>query len=91
MPQNKGASAGIAILLNEEWKGRIRGYEFINKRIIKPRCKIPKRYLTIIGVYAPEEGHLDDSADSYEILQGVLNNTNKNDCYYCWRLKRKGR
>jgi exonuclease III len=79
VPQKKRASAGIAILLKKDWKGRIHSYEFINESIIKLRCKIHRGYLTITGVYATEEGCLDDSVDFHEILQRVLNNINKND------------
>jgi hypothetical protein len=53
--QKKIASAGIEMLLKTEWKGRTHSYECINERIIEIRCKIPKGYLTIIEVYAPEE------------------------------------
>lgn len=79
VPQNKRASAGIAILLKKKWKTKIQNYEFINERLMKLRYKTPRGPMTIIGCYAPEEGRLEDTNEFYDQLQTILDKTNKND------------
>lgn len=81
VPQGKRASAGVAILINKFWKNKIHSYTFINERILTIRIKIKRGYLTVIGVYAPEEGRHEDSEEFYEELQKLLDKINKNDYY----------
>lgn len=77
--KKKRASAGIAILIKRNWRNRIDNYEFINERIIKLRLKVVRGYITIVGVYSPEEGRPEEAAEFYEDLQTVVNNINPND------------
>ncbi|PSN41161.1 hypothetical protein C0J52_05210 [Blattella germanica] len=45
-----------AVYVKRQWKNRIHSYCFINERILTIRIRIDKGYMTIIAVYAPEEG-----------------------------------
>lgn len=79
VPQEKRAAAGIAILTNKIWTKKIHSYEFINERIIKARFRIQRGYMTIIGVYSPEEGRVEETEQFYDNLQKVIDKTNAND------------
>lgn len=79
VPGNKRASSGVAVLLRKEWKTRIHSYNFINDRIINVRIKVHRGYLTIVGIYAPEEGRKDESIEFYEHLQKHINSVRKTD------------
>ena len=77
--QEKRAAAGIAILIRRNWKNRIHSYEYFNERIIKVRLRTARNYITIIGVYNPGEGKLDECIEFYEHLQNQINKVNPND------------
>jgi exonuclease III len=79
VPQRVRAQSGVAILISHKWKNKIHSYKFINDRIITVRRKVPRGYLTVICIYAPEEGRNEDSDEFYETLQKEINSTNKND------------
>jgi exonuclease III len=79
VPQRVRAQSGIAILISHKWKNKIHSYKFINDRIITVKLKVPSGYLTVIGIYAPEEGRNKDSDEFYETLQKEINSTNTND------------
>jgi hypothetical protein len=49
------AKRGVSILLNKKWKGYIKNWESINKKMLKLDMNIWGYKLTIIGVYAPNE------------------------------------
>lgn len=76
---NKRASSGVAILIDHKWKTRIESYKYINERIVEVRFRISRGYLTIIGVYAPEEGKKEETDIFYETLQKVVNSYIKTD------------
>ena len=77
--QEERAAAGVAILINNQIKDRIRSYKIVNSRIIVLRISVDRGYLTIIGVYAPEEGRTEESEKFYLELQKVISSINKND------------
>ena len=52
---------------------------FINERILQLRYKLQRGYLTLIAVYAPEEGKLEQTEEFYETLQDQVDKINKND------------
>lgn len=78
-PQNERASSGVAILIDKKWKNKLHSYTFINDRILMTRFNIERGHLTIIGVYAPEEGKKEDTEEFYENLQKQLHKWNKKD------------
>ncbi len=72
VPQNIRAKAGVAIIINKKWKSRIDSYAFINERIVTLRRKIRGGYMTIIGIYAQEEGKCEETEIFYDQLQKQL-------------------
>lgn len=56
VPQNERAKAGVAILLNKKWKGKIPSYTWIKRGLATIKCEINRGYLTIIAAYRPERG-----------------------------------
>jgi len=62
VPTNR-AAAGVAIMIKTTLKMRIHSYMFINERILQLRYKLQRGYLTLIAVYAPEEGKLEQTGE----------------------------
>lgn len=79
VPQEKRAAAGTAILILKKYRNRIHSYTIINERLLSIRIKIARGYLTVISVYAPEEGRKEESIQFYKDLQKHLDTVNKND------------
>jgi hypothetical protein len=79
VPTNKRAAAGIAIMIKTKFKKRIHSYTFINERILQLRYKLQRGYLTLLAVYAPEEGKTEQREECYETLQHQIDKINKND------------
>jgi exonuclease III len=52
---------------------------FVNERILQLRYKLQRGYLTLLAVYAPEEGKTEQMEEFYKILQGQIDKINKND------------
>ena len=52
---------------------------FINERTLQLRYKLQRGYLTLIAVYAPEEGKLEQTEEFYETLQDHVDKINKSD------------
>ena len=75
----QNARAGVAILMNMKWKDKIHSYEWLNERITTVRFKIDRGYLTLICVYAPDDGRLEESREFYKTLQKAYDMCNKND------------
>jgi hypothetical protein len=67
-PTNERAAAGIGIMIKAKYKNRIHSYTFVNKRI-QLRHKLQRGYLTVLAVYAPEEGRMEQTEEFYETLQ----------------------
>jgi exonuclease III len=55
----KRSAAGIAIMIKAKFRKRIHSYVFVNERILQLRYKLQTGYLTLLAVYAPEEGKLN--------------------------------
>ena len=56
VPTNKRAAAGLAIMIKATYRKRIHSYIFVNERVLQLRYKLQRGYLTLLAVYAPEEG-----------------------------------
>lgn len=48
--------AGVAVYIYKKWRNRIIRYAYVSKRVITLQIIIERGIMTIIGVYAPEEG-----------------------------------
>ena len=81
VPTNKRAAAGVAIMIKTKLKKRIHSYTFINEIIPQLRYKLQRGHLTLIAVYAPEEGKLEQTKEFYETLQDQVDKINKNDYF----------
>jgi len=79
VPTNKRAAAGIAIMIKAKFTERIHSYMFVNERILQLRYKLRRGYLTLLAVYAPEEGKTEQTEEFYETLQDQIDKINKND------------
>jgi len=79
VPTNKRPAAGIAIMIKVKFKKRIHSYVFVIERIIQLRYKLQRLYLTLLAVYAPEEGKTEQTEEFYETLQGQIDKMSKND------------
>jgi len=52
---------------------------FVNERILQLRYKLQRGYLTLLAVYAPEEGKTGQTEEFYETLQDQIDKINKID------------
>ncbi|XP_039280839.1 uncharacterized protein LOC111056792 [Nilaparvata lugens] len=77
--QNRRACAGVMVLVDRKWKNRIESYAFVDERAIRIRFKVDRGFLTLIGVYAPEEGRKAETIEFYDILQRQLKSCKKSD------------
>jgi len=77
--QNERARCGVAILIDKKWTPKIESYSYINERIVTTRLKFDRGHLTVIGVYAPEEGKKEETENLYKLLQKILSKLNKTD------------
>jgi exonuclease III len=77
--RNKRAAAGIGIIVQQKWNNKTDSYSFVNERILTLRYTTTRGYMTILGVYAPEEGKTDETTKFYWDLQSEIDKTNKND------------
>ena len=58
--QQKQASSGVALLKDQNWKSRVESYTYVSKRVLTVRFKTCRNYLTVVGVYASEEGRKEE-------------------------------
>lgn len=77
--QSCRAKAGVMMFISKKIKNTISDYTFWNERIIQVRLKLPRGYLSLIGVYAPIEGENEENDEFYLNLQNILNKVNQND------------
>jgi exonuclease III len=77
--RNKTAAAGKVILVQQKWKNKIDSYSFVNERILTLRYTTTRGYMTMLGVYAPEEGKADETTQFHWDLQSEIDKTNEND------------
>jgi len=75
--QETGAQSGIALITDHKWTSLITNYSFVNNRIITVRLKTNRQHITIIGIYAPEEGREEETRRSYKQQKKKLTNTIK--------------
>ena len=73
------AQSGVASIIDHKWTSRITDYSFVNDRIITVRLKTNRGHITIIGVYAPEEGREEEMKCFYKQLQKEVDKYNKSD------------
>jgi len=52
---------------------------FVNERILQLRFTPQSRYLTLLAVYAPEEGKTEQTEEVYETLQDQIDKISEND------------
>lgn len=76
---SKRACSGVALLIDSKWKNKLLHYTYHSDRILEARFRIPRGHLTVLAVYAPEEGRTEDTDAFYETLQRSLDKCNKND------------
>jgi hypothetical protein len=50
---------------------------FINERIFQLRYELHTGYLTLLAVYAPEEGKTEQTEEFYETLQNQIDKIKK--------------
>jgi endonuclease/exonuclease/phosphatase (EEP) superfamily protein YafD len=79
VPTNKRAAAGIAIMIKAKYRKRIHSYMFVNERILQLRYKLQRGYLTLLAVYAPEDGKTEQTEEFYTALQDQIDKINKSD------------
>jgi hypothetical protein len=79
VPTNTRAAAGIAIMIKAKFRKRIHSYVFVNERIHQLRYKLQRGYLTLLAVYAPEEGKTEQTEEFYGTLQDQIDKISKND------------
>jgi hypothetical protein len=65
-------------MIHKRLKSAINDNTFWNERIIQMCLKSSRRYLSIIGIYAPVEGEEEESDKFYQKLETILNKINKN-------------
>jgi uncharacterized membrane protein YdfJ with MMPL/SSD domain len=66
-------------MIKAKFRKRIYSYMFVNKRILQLRYKLQRGYLTLVALYAPEEGKTEQTEEFYKILQGQIDKINRND------------
>ena len=76
---NKIAATSVAIMIKAKFKKGIYRYVFVNERILQLRYKLQRGYLTLLAVYAPEEGKTEQTDEFYETLQDQIDKISKND------------
>jgi len=73
------AQSGVALIIDHKWTSRITSYSFVNDRTISVRLKTNRGHITIIGVYAPEEGREEETRRFYKQLQKEVDKYSKSD------------
>jgi hypothetical protein len=76
--QSVRAQLGVMIWVHKSISKTVYHYRYWSDRILKIRCKINRGYLTILGLYAPEEGRQELTDDFYLQLQNIYDKVNKN-------------
>jgi hypothetical protein len=68
VPTNKRAAEGKAIMIKAKYRKRIHGYTFLNEEIIQLRYKLERGCLSLLSVYAPEEGKTEQTEECYKTI-----------------------
>ena len=69
--QQQRASKGVALFIKKSLEKRSKSYEYISDRIMFMCLKNLKGNLTLICVYVPEEGKVEESEKFYKVLLEV--------------------
>jgi len=77
--QKTQAQSGVALMIDHKWTSQITNYSFVNDRIITVCLKTNRRHITIIGVYALEEGREEETRCFYKQLQEEVDKYSKSD------------
>jgi hypothetical protein len=77
--RNIRAQSEVMIWVHKTISNKIDYYKFWTDRIIEVTLSINRGYVTVIGLYAPEEGREELSNTLYDELQNVINKINEND------------
>ena len=73
------AKCGVAILIDRKWKNKLESYTYINERIVTARFRVERGHMTVIAVYAPEEGKKEETKQFYNVLQSTIEKYVKSD------------
>ena len=65
--------------IHNKHRENIDSYNIWHERIVSARMRLKKDFLTIIGVYAPEEGREEQSEEFYKQLQRAVQAVNPED------------
>jgi len=77
--QKTRTQSGVALIREHKWTSRITNYTFVNDRTITVRLKTNRGHITIVGVYAPEEGREEITRRFYKQLRKEVDKYNKSD------------
>ena len=77
--KDKRASGGVMLYVNKTYKNAITEYNIWGERVVSARIKTKHGHLSIIAVYAPEEGKEEASTDFYESLQKATQRVHPED------------
>lgn len=73
------ASVGVIVYINSRYRNNIDTYNILHERIVAVRIRFKKDFLTIVGVYVPEEGKEEKSKEFYEHLQKTVQTVDSKD------------
>lgn len=74
--KDKRAAGGVMLYIHKSYESSIDHYNIWSERIVSVRMKTKGNYLTMIAVYAPEEGKTELSKEFYETLQRAVQRIN---------------
>jgi hypothetical protein len=77
--RNIHGQAVVIIWCHKSINNQILYYKFWNERILEVRIKVNRGKLTLLALYAPEEGREDKSENFYKQLQDIISKANKNN------------
>lgn len=72
VPKAGRARSGTMILVGKAHKDKISSYRIWTDRIVEATVNIKGNSITVVGVYAPEEGKEEESDEFYDSLQKVI-------------------
>ena len=67
------------LCIHRTYKVCIQAYNIHHERIVSARMKFKNCFITIIGVYAPEEGRNEITDEFYEQLQRAIQQVHPDD------------
>ena len=77
VPQQVRARAGVAIIVHKKWRDKIKGCNWVNKRLLTIDLMTTRGHLEIVSVCAPEQGKREETERFYEQLQKTYDIINK--------------